>query len=178
MTDEFEIELVESALSGSIDSFGELCSRYYNLMVAIAYSVLTDHHLAQDAAQETFTRALQNLEKLKRKQRFAFWLAGICRNVAHDMAKAKSKYVSIEEHSPLLDSRTESSHCQAVRQAIDNLSPSEKELIVLRYYNKLSHQQMSAVLGLTKPAINNRLSRARRKMAKYLQRNGFPEVQL
>lgn len=178
MTDDFEIELVESARSGSVDSFGQLCSRYYNAMVAIAYSVLTDHHLAQDAAQETFTRALQNIEKLKRKQRFAQWLAGICRNVAHDMAKAKSRHVNIENHSRLQDTRTENFDAQPVRQAIDRLSPSERELIVLRYYNKLSHKQMSSVLGLSKPAINNRLSRARRKMANYLQRNGFPEVQL
>ena len=178
MTDEFETELVESALTGSIDSFGRLCTRYYNSMVAVAYSVLTDHHLAQDAAQETFTRALQNLEKLKRKKKFAFWLAGICRNVAHDMAKDKSRHINIQNHSQLPDSRTESPDAQMVRQAIDNLSPAEKELIVLRYYNRLSHEQMSDVLGLSKPAINNRLSRARRKMANYLKRNAFPEVQL
>lgn len=178
MTDDFEIKLVESALNGSVDSFGELCTRYYNSMVAIAYSVLTDHHLAQDAAQETFTRALQNLEKLKRKKKFAFWLAGICRNVALDMAKAKSRHVNIQDDSQLPDSRTKNFDAQAVRLAIDRLSPSEKELIVLRYYNRLSHEQMSAVLGLSKPAINNRLSRARRKLADYLQRNGFGEVQL
>jgi RNA polymerase sigma-70 factor (ECF subfamily) len=178
VTDKFEIELVESALRGSIDSFGRLCSRYYNSMVAVAYSVLADHHLAQDAAQETFARALQNLEKLKRKKSFALWLAAICRNVAHDMVKEKSRHVNIQDHSQLPDTPTESFDSQPVRQAIDTLSPSEKELIVLRYYNKLSHQQMSAVLGLTRPAINNRLFRARQKMAKYLKRNGFPEVQL
>ncbi len=178
MTDKLEIELVESALTGSIDSFGELCARYYNSMVAIAYSVLTDHHLARDAAQETFARALQNLEKLKRKQSFALWLAGICRNVALDMAKDKSRHVNIENHSQLPDSPTEGSDNQAIRQAIDSLSPPEREMIVMRYYNKLSHQQMSAVLGLTKPAINNRLSRARRKLADYLKRNGFSEVRL
>jgi len=178
VTDKFEIQLVESAVNGSIDSFGRLCGRYYNSMVAIAYSVLTDHHLAQDAAQETFTRALQNLEKLKRKQSFALWLAGICRNVALDMAKAKSRHLNIEDHTQLPESRTEGSDSQAVRQAIDTLSPAERELIVLRYYNKLSHKQMSSVLGLSKPAVNNRLSRARRKMAKHLQRNGFGEVQL
>ncbi|MHC4648145.1 MAG: RNA polymerase sigma factor [Planctomycetota bacterium] len=178
MTDKLEIELVESALTGSIDSFGELCTRYYNSMVAIAYSVLADHHLARDAAQETFARALQNLEKLKRKQSFAVWLAGICRNVALDMAKAKSRHVNIEDHAHLHDTATENFDPHPVRQAIERLSPSERELIVLRYYNKLSHQQMSAVLGLTKPAINNRLSRARRKIAEYLQRNGFSKVQL
>lgn len=178
MTDKLETKLVESTLSGDIDSFGKLCSSYYGSMVAIAYSVLTDHHLAEDAAQEAFARALRNLKKLKRKEKFAPWLAQICRNVARDMASAKSRQISAGDFSQLPDSQNEDPNGRAVRQAIGKLSFSEKELIVLRYYNNLSYERMSAVLGISKAAINGRLNRARRKMAKYLQRNGFGEVQL
>jgi RNA polymerase sigma factor (sigma-70 family) len=175
---ELESELVESALAGSIESFGDLCSRYYNPMVAVAYSVLGDHHLARDAAQETFARALQNLDKLKQKKRFAFWLAGICRNVARDMAKTNSREIALEDNDQPAENQTVDFDRTAVRQAIDSLSPSARELITMRYYNKLSHEQMAKVLNLSKPAINNRLTRARRKLAKYLERNGFNEVQL
>jgi RNA polymerase sigma-70 factor (ECF subfamily) len=177
VTDKSERELVESALDGSIDSFGNLCGRYYNSMVAIAYSVLGDHHLAQDAAQETFARALENLDKLRQKKRFGFWLGGICRNVACDMAKERSRQVSVEE-LPTKVENDESSATEAVQEAVDSLSACDKELVVLRYYNRLSHEQMGAVLGLSKAAINNRLVRAKRKMAKYLRRNGFGEMGL
>jgi RNA polymerase sigma-70 factor (ECF subfamily) len=173
-----ESELVESALAGCIESFGDLCTRYYNSMVAVAYSILTDHHLAQDAAQETFARALQNLHKLKQKNRFAFWLAGICRNVARDMAKSKFREVALEDNDPPTENQTLDFDRTTVQKAIDSLSLSARELIIMRYYNKLSHEQMAKILNLSKPAINNRLTRARRKLAKYLQRNGFNEVQL
>jgi len=51
-------------------------------------------------------------------------------------------------------------------------------LIVLRYYNKLSYEEIASVSGVSRAAINGRLARAKRKMAKYLKRNGFPESQL
>ena len=178
MTDRLETELVDSALRGDIDSFGKLCDGYYNPMVAIAYSVLADHHLAEDAAQETFTRALKNLAKLKSKEKFGFWLARICRNVAKDMAKVKSRNITTGAISARADSSSEEHENQAVKRAITRLSASERELVILCYYNNMSHEQMSSVLGLSKAAINNRLVRARRKIAKYLRDSGFAEVEL
>lgn len=178
MTDKLQIELIEAALGGDIDSFGKLCGSYYSSMVATAYSVLTDHHLAEDAAQEAFARALKNLRRLKEKGKFAPWLARICRNVAKDMAKAKSRQINTEDFSQIQDNQKKDLNSEVVRQAIGKLPLSERELIVLRYYNDFSYEKMSAVLGIFKPAINGRLNRARRKVAKHLRRNGFDEVQL
>ena len=178
MARSFETELVDSALAGDIDSFGKLCDRYYSSMTAIAYSVLADHHLAEDAAQEAFVRALENLRKLKSKEKFGFWLARICRNVANDMAKIKLRNVSTEDLSQTPVNSSQDDENQAVRQAISSLSLAERQLIVLQYYNSLSHEQISSVLGLSKAAINNRLSRARRKIARYLRNNDFTQVDL
>ena len=44
--------LVRQALKTDPESFGELCRRYYQPLVAVADSILMDHHLAEDAAQE------------------------------------------------------------------------------------------------------------------------------
>jgi RNA polymerase sigma-70 factor (ECF subfamily) len=178
VTQESEQTLLESALNGSIDSFGQLYGSYYNAMRAIAYAVLTDHHLAEDAAQETFTRALQSLERLKHKEKFGVWLGAICRNVARDMVKAQLKRSNLEGKTQQQRSSSEGSDSIAMSKAINKLSPARKELIVLRYYNQLSYEQMSAVLGLSKAAINNRLVRARKKLAHYLRRDGFGEVQI
>ena len=169
--------MLDLVLAGDIGSFGKLCDRYYNSMVAIAYSVLTDHQLAEDAAQETFLRALKNLKKLKSKEKFGLWLARICRNVAKDMAKKKIKGIKTGNPFPLMHGHNEQEN-QAVKQAIERLSLSERELIVLRYYNNMSHEQMSSVLGLSKAAINNRLVRSRKKIAKLLKNNGFIRIEL
>ena len=178
MPDKTETKLVEAAVGGDIEGFGKLCRRYYGPMVAIAYSVVSDHQLAEDAAQESFARALVNLKNLKNKTRFAPWLAAICRNVAKDMLTIKARQISSSELSQVAQNDNRVQSTQEVSRAIEQLPVSAKELVVLRYYNGLSYEQIASVLGISQAAINGRLTRARRKMADYLKRNGFPENQL
>ena len=178
MQDKQEIELVEAAVSGDIEGFGELCRRYYAAMVAIGYSVLSDHQLAEDAVQESFARALINLRNLKNKTRFAPWLAAICRNVAKDMVAAKARQINTEDLSQVAVDDSVSEDDSLIRQAIERLPASAKELVVLRYYDGLSYEQIASVLGISRAAINGRLARAKRKMENYLRRNGFPENKL
>jgi len=53
--------LVQRALQSDPESFGELCRRYYDSLVAAAHSILPDHHLAEDAAQEAQATACEKL---------------------------------------------------------------------------------------------------------------------
>ena len=67
-------------------------------MVALAYSMLADRDLAEDAAQEVFAVACHDIGNLKSKERFAAWLAGICRNVSRQMLRAnKIKPVALND---------------------------------------------------------------------------------
>jgi RNA polymerase sigma factor (sigma-70 family) len=176
VADDLEIELVASAISGDLESFGRLAGRYYSAVKAIAYSVLYDHQLAEDAAQETFARAIVSLDNLKDAGKFGSWLAAICRNVAKDMLADKTRQINCQEQAAQTNNPDE---CNTmIRRVIEKLPAGEKELIVLRYYDGLSYEQIGSVLGLGKAAINGRLTRAKRKMKKHLLRNGFPENQL
>ena len=60
-----------------------------------------------------------------------------------------------------------------VRQAVQRLSASAREIVVLRYFSGLSHEQIATVLGISAQAVHSRLCRARRKMADFLKRKGF-----
>ncbi len=178
MTEKMQKELVEAALAGDIDSFGRLARRYYASLVAIAYSILSDHQLAEDAAQEAFARALTNLRKLKKSDKFAPWLARICRNVARDMVAAETRPINPRDLSPGPGGNGPDDNVEAVRRAIQKLPPRAREVIVLRFYNGLSYEEISSVLGISKPTINGRLTRAKQKIARYLKRGGFLENRL
>jgi RNA polymerase sigma-70 factor (ECF subfamily) len=174
-----EIHLIESAAGGDIESFGELCRRYYAAMAAVAYAVLNDHQLAEDAAQESFARALVRIKSLKERAKFAPWLAAICRNVAKDMVAAKAKQISTEDLSQAgRKNNINDDNSRAIQRAIEQLPAPARELIVLRYYDGLSYEQIGSVLGISRATINGRLTRAKRKMAAYLRKNGFPENRL
>jgi len=173
--------LIKAAINGNADSFTELCRRYYPAMVAIAHSVLGDRHLAEDAAQQAFAKAALKLPQLKKESRFAGWLAVICRNIAKDMARnvgASLRICPTDDLSMIAAESRDDDTAETVRKAISKLSASARELIFLRYYDGMSYEQISAVLGISEQAINGRLRRAKRKMADYLRCNGFGEVRL
>jgi RNA polymerase sigma-70 factor (ECF subfamily) len=178
MTQKPDSVLIEAVLQGNTDSFGVLCQRYYPALVAIAHSVLGDRHLAEDAAQEALAKACRKLDQLKNKDKFAGWLAVICRNVARDMARQKEKLTLVENLSLVADDTARDELCTAVRLALSEFTPAERELIFLRYYEGMKYEQISAVLGISSQAINGRLRRARKKIAQYLRRNGYIEVNL
>lgn len=176
MAQEPDWALVQEAISGDTGSFNELCRRYYPAMVAIAHSVLGDRSEAEDAAQETFAKAVRKLLQLRNKELFGAWLAVICRNVAKDMLFDKVRLDTAEGLSKIADELPESDLADAVREAIAKLSASDREVIFLRFYNGMTYQRISAVLGITEQAINGRLRRAKKKIAEYLRRDGFDEV--
>ena len=176
MIQESDTTLVEAAIDGDPESFTELCRRYYPAMVAIAHSLTGDRHLAEDVAQETFAKAAVKLPQLKQTNKFAGWLAAICRNQARDMARRTNvTQVNNEVSAKAAESKRDDSS-EAVRQALKNLTAPARELVFLRYYDGLSYERISGLLGISEQAINGRLRRAKRKMADYLRHNGFDEV--
>lgn len=73
--------MVEAARRGDAESFGTLYARHYAAMVWLAYSILLDRTLAEDAAQQAFCKACEKLANLKRADRFVPWLAPMYREI-------------------------------------------------------------------------------------------------
>jgi RNA polymerase sigma-70 factor (ECF subfamily) len=165
--------LVRAALNGDADSFGRLSERYYSAMVAIAYSRLCDRDLAEDAAQEALFAAFRAISKLKKDRNFGRWVAGICRNIASDMARERTRHElssNQSRSSPLNDSDEKTGDVEVVRRIIAGLSLKMKEVILLRYYNQMSYEQIADLLGISQEAVNGRLRRAKRTIASQLRR--------
>jgi RNA polymerase sigma-70 factor (ECF subfamily) len=170
--------LVEQAARGDGESFTELCRRYYGAMVAIGHAILRDRHLAEDAAQQAFAKAAVNLRKLQQADRFGLWLATICRNEAKDLARAR-RQPPMENELLVIESQPDSEESyKIVRDALDRLPAEAKEVIYLRFYDGMSYDRISSVLGISEQAINGRLRRAKKVLAKDLRRHGFDEVDL
>ena len=173
-----DAELVAAAREGDTDSFTELYRRYYAAAVGIAYSTLSDRHLAEDAAQEAFAIVCRDLGRLRRDDKFVHWLNAICRRVACRLVKWKSRgglpedlpWAAATDHGD--DRGFPRGSRNLVRQSMQRLSASAREIVVLRYFSGLTHEQIAAALGISAQAVHSRLCRARRKMADFLKRNG------
>ncbi len=170
--------LVEGAMAGDGDSFTELCRRYYPALVAIAHAIVGDRHLAEDAAQQALAKVALNLSELTQTARFGSWVAAICRNAARDVARANGRFRSRQELPVEAGEPHSDDAGLAVRAALEQIEPQAKEVIYLRFYDGLSYERISEVLGISEQAINGRLRRAKKKLAKHLRREGFGEVHI
>ena len=168
-----DAELVEAARNGDVSSFGELYRRHYAATVGIAYCSLSDHHLAEDAAQEAFAVACRDLGRLRHAEKFAGWLKAICRKVARRLAKSKSRHVLPVEVAAATDANWGDDRAGLVRQSVRRLPEKAREVILLHYFSGLTHEQIASVLGTSPQAVHGRLIRARRKMVEDLRRNGL-----
>jgi RNA polymerase sigma-70 factor (ECF subfamily) len=166
--------LVRRALQADPESFGQLCRRYYPSLVAVADSILLDHHLAEDAAQEALAHACRQLPMLKKPELFGPWVAAICRNVAKDMLRDRQR-----QPTPAEDCEAQETDCredgrtELVAEALQRLPQRLREVVYLRFYNGLSYQQMAGVLGATQESIDGRLRRAKKRIAAFMKAKGF-----
>jgi RNA polymerase sigma-70 factor, ECF subfamily len=175
--DKSDSVLVQQAARGDGDSFTELCRRFYPPMVAIGHAITGDRHLAEDAAQQALAKAAVHLPKLRRPEQFGAWLAAICRNAATDIVRHRLPCVASDDLPDVADqSQHQDDVTEAVKDALVRLPAKSREVVYLRFYDGLSYEQISAVLGISEQAINGRLRRAKRELEKHLRRQGFNEV--
>lgn len=179
MTENSDANLVAAALKGDAESFSRLCEEYHPVLVAIAFTRLADRDLAEDVAQEALLAAYRDIAKLKQPERFAGWLAAICRNIAIDMARARQKHAESVDCSPTGSrSHHESDIVALVREVILELEPDVRDIVYLRYYSRMSYSRIAQVLDISEEAVNGRLRRARERIRQELQRRAPTEMDL
>ncbi len=172
MTEIPDKTLVQQALEGKTESFAQLCTRYYPALIAVAHAIILDHHTAEDAAQETLAEAVRQLRRLKKPERFGVWLTAICRNVTKDMLSERLRQRRIKHDFCSVKQDTCADHQVLLTEAIERLPLRLREVLMLRYFNEMTYQQMSNALGLSEQAVNGRLRRAKKKIAAYMKAKG------
>ncbi len=165
-----DAELVASACGGDVDSFRQLYERYFGMAVGIARGRLIDRHLAEDAAQEAFAVACARLHSLRDGARFPAWLAAICRRIASRMGRATSNGVPLEHDPAARAEHDQRDTSVRVHQALAGLELADREIVMMRYFSDLSHEEIASALGITPQAVHGRLQRARRTLASQLER--------
>jgi len=170
---------VEAACKGDSGALAGLYERYYATMVWVAYSVLLDRGLAEDAAQQAFATACAKMRSLRQLDRFGAWLATICRNAAQDLARARRRHAALQRIAAAEEPASSGSDGfdRVVKDAVDSLPPMYREVVVLHYYSGMSYQQIESVLGISGDVVKGRLARARKQIQVHLEKEGFRREQ-
>jgi len=190
---EKDSELVRRAQRDDEDAFRTLVERYISLVGSIAYGILGDFNLAQDAIQETFLRIYHHLKRLEQPERFRQFLARTAKTVAlgyirketaekrgrtvpfsvfQENESSRGEISAVDDSSPA-SSITEEELRTMVLQEIEALPDDYREVIVMRYLEGLGCEEMAELLGEPSTSVEARLFRARdvlrQRLKKYLK---------
>jgi RNA polymerase sigma-70 factor (ECF subfamily) len=169
-------QAVQAALRGDQAAFADLVTRYQTAVYNMAYRMLGDATEAEDAAQEVFVRAWNQLHTFQQDKRFSTWLLSIASHHAIDVLRRRKPvaplddvalYVESEEPAPD-EIALQAERRDIVKKMLNTLPEKYRSVTVLRYYNDLSYDEIARITGLTESAVKTQLHRARRMLADQL----------
>ncbi|MCA9886256.1 MAG: RNA polymerase sigma factor [Anaerolineae bacterium] len=164
------VDLIERAQSAEVEErehlFSELVDQFSIAAQSWAYQTLGDFHAAQDAAQEAFITAYENLDSLRDAEAFPAWLRRIVMTHSHRQQRGSLTIVAFDEDS--LPSGNDLStvvekrllHVQ-VRESVSDLPEHERVVTEMFYLEGYSQQEVAEALGLPLTTVKKRLQRAR-----------------
>jgi RNA polymerase sigma-70 factor, ECF subfamily len=176
-------ELVQRVQKGETRQYAELVARYQDPVYAMALRFVRSRGDAEDIAQEAFLRAYRGLDGFKGEARFSTWLYRITWNLCADWTRRHRRPgrspVSMDDVLEVADGSVdlesgllEAEEKRAVRKALDSLDEKYRSVVVLLYFQKLSYEEIAAILQCPLKTVETRLYRARKLMKKNLERAG------
>ena len=176
---------IQRIRAGDRELFWRLVEPYQQTLKITAYSLLRNDDTAADIVQETMLKALKHIDQLRKSQSLKSWLMSIAINEAR-MRMRKSQLALKSEH----DSSEDEEHYrpldfanwrdipskaleqkeirEAVHRALQELSPTCREVFVLRDIQHCTVPETAVILGIDEAKVSVRLHRARLQMRELL----------
>jgi RNA polymerase sigma factor (sigma-70 family) len=180
-------EIIERLKRDDLNALGEL----YNLLSKKIYNrclfILKDKVLAEDATQDLFLKAFQQIGSLKEEGKIEPWLNRMAYNYCMDYFRKKKKFK--EQLTPETEGTEEFDLLERIEEIeqsaetkeklkaeINNLNETERMVLILYYWEGMSIQEISTFMDLGISAVKMKLSRTRSKLRDNLGQEGFTSI--
>ncbi|MEJ6982295.1 sigma-70 family RNA polymerase sigma factor [Pedobacter sp. P351] len=182
-----DFNLVMRAKDGDQKAYAELMQRYKDSIYFMALKMVNNKDDSMDLTVETFGKAFENIDKYKPDFAFSTWLFRIATNNCIDFIRKKRlKMVSINsmvddegDERPLQiksdtlnpeETSIKKQQQEQLKIIVDKLPQRYKTLIVLRYFEELSYEEIAQQLDLPLGTVKAQLFRARDLLHNVLSR--------
>ena len=177
--------IVERALTGDADAFGELVRRWERRIFALTYGMLGREEDARDATQETFIAAFRNLRGFRGEAKVSSWLHRIAVNqcitrqrrakvrsetaLEDEVEKNAGRFAAPNTFSPagMVEKHQVN---QAVRRAVNSLPVELRQVIVMKEFEELTFKEIADTLDLPLSTVKSRLYTALKQLQMRLQK--------
>ncbi|HOB19353.1 MAG TPA: sigma-70 family RNA polymerase sigma factor [Candidatus Atribacteria bacterium] len=165
------------------DKFEELYYKYRDLMYYVAFGILRDTYLAEDAVQAAFMRIINNLGKLDTENchKTKAFVVIVVENVAKSMYSKRKKQsaVSFDElqyevsdDANDLDNIINKLDVAEIVSKIKLLPETDRNILTLKYVYDMGNKEIADILNIKGAAMRKRLERARQRLSTLLRENG------
>jgi len=160
-------------------AFNVLLGRHREWVLGHCAFRLGNQHDAQDVSQQVLLRAWQAIDRFEGRSAFRTWLYSIAENQCRSFAVKRMRYVQTEHIESLINLYLEGTvtsvaeHCarnQAVAVALENVNDKAREVLLLRFFQERSLEEIAATLAVSLSAAKMRLYRSLEQFrAEYLR---------
>ena len=169
-------ELIDRCLAGDQAAMLALVEHYQQRVFALCYRMLGQRQDAEDAAQETFVRALRSLGRWDRERAFEPWLLAIAGNRCRSLLAVRQRRPALAvltegtcaDRSP--DLQAARNLAEEVQLALSDIRPEHREAFLLFHEHELAYDDIAAALGRPLGTIKTWIRRARRELVDRLLR--------
>jgi RNA polymerase sigma factor (sigma-70 family) len=175
-------ELISSLVSGDGDALAELIRRYVGLVYSAAVrQVGGDAHLAEDVAQEVFSRLVRQAASLRGRTSVGGWLYTTTHHIAANVVRGEQRRRRRETEAQIMLSDDATSDARSdwellepvLDRVMHEIGERDRDTIRLRYFERLPVAEVGARLGVTENAAAKRIERSLEKLRERFTRRGL-----
>jgi RNA polymerase sigma-70 factor (ECF subfamily) len=181
--EETDVNLVKRTRNGDRQAFNELVTRYQRRLFGVCFAMVRNHDDAMDLVQESFVRAYRNLDRFEGNSTFYTWIYRIAKNVCIDHLRKVQRQRTVdyddavgrdeESDGSILPPRLDVNPAhilgrkelmEKIENAINDLSPKHREIILLREVEGMAYSEIAEVLSISIGTVMSRLFFARKNL--------------
>lgn len=159
-----ENRLINRIRNGDADAWNELIEIYYSEILRYCFWHTADRECAEDAAQETFLKAIRYVERYVHRGKFKAFIYKIAANTCIDLSRKRSRtdvpldnlemeFMYVENGFKEIESD------MALRQMVNELKQDLREVIILRYGQELSLREIADITDLPLRTVQSKINR-------------------
>jgi len=167
------INVIQAQL-GDDDAFMRLVDRYSGRLLYYIRRLLEDADRSDDVLQDVWLTVYKKINTLRNASAFSVWLYRTARNRAIRLLRDESRYVFVEQYreTDFVDDDRDGllfDDIDKLHRILTTLSPEQKEAIVLRFFEDMSYQEISEIMGCSIGTVRSRIHYAMQELRKKME---------
>ncbi len=172
-----ESEVIKQVKKGNREAYQVIVERYMQRAYYIALGFVRNSQDAMDISQESFIKAFRKIKRFDSEKSFFPWFYKLLKNLCLDHIKRRSRVreIPLDEARILNEEREDREMKEILWRGIEGLSFEQKEVIILRYFQQFSYQEIAEITAKPVGTVMSSLYYAKKRLKKAIEKFLSPE---